>query len=38
MVQLSLLKMVKLLKDDVICEWDPYNAVIISDISGKVRI
>jgi DNA-directed RNA polymerase subunit beta' len=24
-------------KDDVICKWDPYNAVIISDISGKVQ-
>ena len=22
---------------DVICEWDPYNAVIISDTSGKVE-
>jgi len=21
---------------DLICEWDPYNAVIISDVSGKV--
>jgi DNA-directed RNA polymerase subunit beta' len=27
----------KVSKDDVICEWDPYNAVIISDISGKVQ-
>ncbi len=27
----------KVFKDDVICEWDPYNAVIISDISGKVQ-
>ena len=27
----------KVLKDDVICEWDPYNAVIISDISGNVQ-
>ena len=24
-------------KGDVICEWDPYNAVIISEISGKVE-
>ena len=24
-------------KGDVICEWDPYNAVIVSDISGKVQ-
>ena len=23
-------------KGDVICEWDPYNAVIISEINGKV--
>ncbi len=23
-------------KGDVICEWDPYNAVIISEFSGKV--
>ena len=22
--------------DDVICEWDPFNAVIVSEISGKV--
>ena len=27
----------KVIKGDVICEWDPYNAVIISDISGKVH-
>ena len=24
-------------KGDVICEWDPYNAVIISEIKGNVR-
>jgi DNA-directed RNA polymerase subunit beta' len=24
-------------KGDVICTWDPFNAVIISEISGKVR-
>jgi DNA-directed RNA polymerase subunit beta' len=24
-------------KDDIVCEWDPYNAVIVSDIDGKVR-
>jgi DNA-directed RNA polymerase subunit beta' len=24
-------------KGDVICEWDPYNAVIISEIGGKVK-
>ena len=27
----------KVSKDDIICEWDPYNAVIVSDISGKVH-
>jgi DNA-directed RNA polymerase subunit beta' len=27
----------KLKKDDVICQWDPYNGVIISEFSGKVR-
>ncbi|WP_053991770.1 DNA-directed RNA polymerase subunit beta' [Mangrovimonas sp. TPBH4] len=24
-------------KDDVICSWDPYNGVIISEFAGKVR-
>ena len=24
-------------KGDKICEWDPYNAVIISEISGKIK-
>ena len=24
-------------KNDKICEWDPYNAVIISEVSGKVE-
>ncbi|CAI8290009.1 MAG: DNA-directed RNA polymerase subunit beta' [Cryomorphaceae bacterium] len=24
-------------KGDVICEWDPYNAVIISEVAGKVE-
>ncbi len=23
-------------KDDVICDWDPYNAVIISEVTGKI--
>src|SRR5690606_19662806 len=23
-------------KDDVICQWDPYNAVIVSEFSGKI--
>ncbi|MDG2455004.1 MAG: DNA-directed RNA polymerase subunit beta', partial [Bacteroidia bacterium] len=26
----------KLKKDDLICSWDPYNAVILSDLDGKV--
>ncbi len=24
-------------KGDIICDWDPYNALIISDVSGNVR-
>ncbi|MGR7812130.1 DNA-directed RNA polymerase subunit beta' [Lacinutrix undariae] len=27
----------KVKKDDVICAWDPYNGVIISEFAGKVR-
>lgn len=27
----------KLTKGDVICSWDPYNGVIISEFAGKVR-
>jgi DNA-directed RNA polymerase subunit beta' len=27
----------KVKKDTVICQWDPYNGVIISEFSGKVR-
>ena len=27
----------KVKKDDVICQWDPYNGVIISEFAGKVR-
>jgi DNA-directed RNA polymerase subunit beta' len=27
----------KLAKDDVICQWDPYNAVIISESAGKIK-
>ncbi len=27
----------KVSKGDVICSWDPYNAVIISDFAGKVK-
>jgi DNA-directed RNA polymerase subunit beta' len=26
----------KLAKGDVICKWDPYNAVIISEVKGKI--
>jgi DNA-directed RNA polymerase subunit beta' len=26
----------KIAKGDVICKWDPYNAVIISEVTGKV--
>src|SRR5690606_13167666 len=26
----------KLAKGDVVCQWDPYNAVIISEFSGKI--
>ncbi len=26
----------KVKKGDLICEWDPYNAVIISEVSGKI--
>ncbi|MCF8223846.1 MAG: DNA-directed RNA polymerase subunit beta' [Bacteroidales bacterium] len=25
-------------KGDLICEWDPFNAVIISEISGKIKL
>ena len=28
---------VKIKKDDVICTWDPYNGVIISEFAGKVE-
>jgi DNA-directed RNA polymerase subunit beta' len=28
----------KVKKGDVICTWDPFNAVIISEITGKVRL
>ncbi len=27
---------IKVKKGDVICKWDPYNAVIVSEVSGKV--
>ena len=27
---------IKVKKGDIICKWDPYNAVIISEVSGKV--
>jgi len=28
---------VKIKKDDIICKWDPYNGVIISEFGGKVE-
>jgi DNA-directed RNA polymerase subunit beta' len=28
----------KVQKGDVICTWDPFNAVIISEVSGKVKL
>ena len=27
----------KVKQDDVICQWDPYNGVIISEFAGKIR-
>ncbi|MDR1699385.1 MAG: DNA-directed RNA polymerase subunit beta' [Prevotellaceae bacterium] len=27
----------KVKKGDIICEWDPFNAVIISEVSGKIE-
>ncbi|MBR5435520.1 MAG: DNA-directed RNA polymerase subunit beta' [Muribaculaceae bacterium] len=27
----------KVVKGDVICEWDPFNAVIVSEVGGRVR-
>ncbi|MBQ0787740.1 MAG: DNA-directed RNA polymerase subunit beta', partial [Oceanihabitans sp.] len=27
----------KLVKGDIVCQWDPYNGVIISEFAGKVR-
>ncbi len=34
--ELSISNGAKIKKGDVICKWDPYNAVIISEVSGKV--
>ena len=28
----------RLKKGDVICEWDPYNAVIISETAGSITV
>ncbi|MDR3678525.1 MAG: DNA-directed RNA polymerase subunit beta' [Flavipsychrobacter sp.] len=28
----------KVAKGDVICTWDPFNAVIISEVTGKIRL
>ena len=27
----------KVSKDDVVCQWDPYNGVIISEFAGKIK-
>ena len=27
----------KLKKGDIICEWDPFNAVVISEVTGKIQ-
>ena len=27
----------KVVKGDVVCDWDPYNALIISEIAGKIQ-
>jgi DNA-directed RNA polymerase subunit beta' len=27
----------KVVKGDVICTWDPFNAVIVSEVNGKVK-
>ncbi|MDO5394894.1 MAG: DNA-directed RNA polymerase subunit beta' [Bacteroidales bacterium] len=27
----------KVVKGDVICEWDPFNAVIVSEVGGKIK-
>ncbi len=27
----------KVKKGEVICSWDPYNAVIVSEVAGKLR-
>ena len=37
MGQRYLLNQVMLKKEIKICEWDPYNAVIISEVSGKIE-
>jgi DNA-directed RNA polymerase subunit beta' len=34
--ELSIVNGSKIKKGDVICKWDPYNAVIISEVAGKV--
>jgi len=26
----------KITKGDAVCKWDPFNAVIVSDVQGKV--
>lgn len=27
----------KISKDDIVCQWDPYNGVIISEFSGRIK-
>ncbi|MEN9303021.1 MAG: DNA-directed polymerase subunit beta [Bacteroidota bacterium] len=34
--ELTVVNGAKIKKGDVICKWDPYNALIISEVSGKV--
>ena len=38
MVQQFLKKYGNVKKGDVICEWDPYNAVIVSEILVKLSL
>ena len=28
----------KIKKDDLICSWDPFNGVIVSEFSGKISM
>jgi hypothetical protein len=31
-------KKAKVEKGDMICDWDPYNAVIVSEFAGKIDL